>query len=97
MSPRPHLARQEGAVLELAEEEGQEEGAGHEDEGQQRRVGLRHPGLEVELHVVVPTQRVFLENLGREEHRVREGGDGDPVHPPAVVGALWHRPGGCRM
>jgi len=51
---RPHLAGQEHAVLELAEEEGHEEGAGHEDEGQQRRVGLRHLGLGHRLHAVLP-------------------------------------------
>lgn len=35
-----HLATQEAAVPELAEEEGDEEGPEHEDEGQQSRVGL---------------------------------------------------------
>lgn len=99
-SGSPHLAGQEGAVLELAEEEGQEESAGHEHQGQQRRVGLRHPRLEIRLHVVLPLQRVILENLGREEERVRESGDGrmcPTLHPPAMVRALWHLLGGFRV
>lgn len=35
-----YLAPQEAAVPELAQEEGDEEGPKHEDEGQQGRVGL---------------------------------------------------------
>lgn len=38
--PTTHLAAQEAAVSELAQEEGDEEGPQHEDEGQQSRVGL---------------------------------------------------------
>ena len=38
--PATHLATQEAAVPELAEEEGNEEGPEHEDERQQGRVGL---------------------------------------------------------
>lgn len=36
----PHLPAQEAAVPELPEEEGDEEGPHHEDQGQQGRVGL---------------------------------------------------------
>lgn len=36
----PHPSREEGAVLELAQVEGDEEGSGHEDQGEQRGVGL---------------------------------------------------------
>ena len=36
----PHPAGEEGAVLELAQVEGDEEGPGHEHQGQQGRVGL---------------------------------------------------------
>ena len=44
-----HPAGEEGAVLELAQVEGDEEGPRHEHQGQQRRVGLaqhiqRHHG-----------------------------------------------------
>lgn len=91
----PHPARQEGAVLELAEEEGQEEGSGHEDEGQQRRVGLRHVGLHRVLHVVPPRQRVVLEDL----RRGRRGSGWDPCGGVPciplvmlVVGALLMHP-----
>lgn len=40
LPPATHLATQEAAVSELAQEEGNEEGPEHEDEGQQSRVGL---------------------------------------------------------
>ena len=38
--PTTHLAAQEAAVSELSQEEGNEEGPQHEDEGQQSRVRL---------------------------------------------------------
>lgn len=36
-----HLSREEGPVLELPQEEGDEEAAQHQAHGQQRRVGVR--------------------------------------------------------
>lgn len=85
-SELPHLAGQEGTVLELAEEEGQEEGASHEHEGQQSRVGLWHLGLVRGLHVIHSLQWVVLEDLGREGEKVRR--DGIPLHPSCHAGSL---------
>lgn len=81
-APQAHLAGQEHTVLELTEEEGEEEGAGHEHEGQQRRVGFGHGGLRADVRVVALLQRVGLEDL-----RVGDEVGTAPHTSPAAPGA----------
>ena len=64
-----HPAGEEGAVLELAQVEGDEEGPGHEHQGQQRRVGLAHLLRHLLRHRAVTPRQV----LERRVATVAEG------------------------
>lgn len=74
-----HLATQEATVPELAQEEGNEEGPKHEDEGQQSRVGLvpgadwpvgRGQGTPIQVQPCL--QCPFLRGVERQQWVLRE-------------------------